>query len=132
MTKEELIQEAFKALQNSYSPYSHYPVGAAVLTKDGEITYGANIENASYPAGTCAENTALVAAYSKGYRKQDIEALAIVTNGTTIARPCGVCRQVLSELLEPGTPIYLANGTETAEETIAKLLPRSFGTEDLQ
>jgi cytidine deaminase len=131
MTKDELIQEAFQALQHSYSPYSHCPVGAAVLTRDGEITYGANIENASYPASNCAERSALYAAYSKGYTREDITALAIVSNGRRIAAPCGVCRQVLHELLHPDTPIYLSNGSEEKTVTIQELMPMAFGPEDL-
>ena len=132
MTKEELIREAFEALKHSYSPYSHYPVGAAVLLKDGAIIYGANIENASYPCGVCAESAALHNAYSQGYRRNDIEALAIVSEGNTVAGPCGICRQVIHELMNPDTPIYLANRREWKETTIRELLPMSFGPEDLQ
>ena len=131
MERDELIQEAFKALRNSYSPYSHYPVGAAVRTADGRVIYGANIENASYPAGICAERNAVFSAYAQGYRKNDIIALAVVGQGRTVAGPCGVCRQVLSELLNPDTPIYLSNGTETIETNMAELLPLPFGPEDL-
>ncbi len=131
MERDELIQEAFKALRNSYSPYSHYPVGAAVRTADGRVIYGANIENASYPAGICAERNAVFSAYAQGYRKNDIIALAVVGQGRTVAGPCGVCRQVLSELLNPDTPIYLSNGTETIETNMAELLPMPFGPEDL-
>ena len=131
MTKEELIQEAFKAMKNSYSPYSHFPVGAAVLTRDGEVTYGANIENASYPAGIRGERAAIVAAYGKGYRKEDIVALAIVSEGFHIASPCGICRQMLYELLEKDTPIYLANRREVRTVTTTEILPDAFGPEDL-
>lgn len=131
MEKEELIREAFKALQNSYSPYSHYPVGAAVCASDGTVIYGANIENASYPAGICGKRNAVFAAYARGYRKDDITALAIVSRGHTVAAPCGVCRQVLAELLNRNTPIYLSNGTETIETNMAELLPMPFGPEDL-
>ena len=131
MTHEELIEEAFKAMENAYAPYSNFHVGACVLLKDGSYYYGANIENASYPAGNCGERSALFAAYSRGYRKVDIEALAIVSDGKRIAAPCGVCRQVLSELLEPDTPILLATRKDRMDTTIAKLLPFSFGPEDL-
>ena len=106
MTKEELIAEAFKAMENAYAPYSKYHVGAAVLTTDGTVFWGANIENASYGATNCAERSAVFAAYSRGYRKDTIEALAIVSDGERIAAPCGICRQVLSELLKADTPIY--------------------------
>ena len=131
MRQEELINEAFKALKNAYAPYSNYHVGAAVLCKDGQIFYGANIENASYPAGNCGERSAIFAAYSRGYRKDDIEAIAIVTNGARVGTPCGICRQVLSELLNQDTPIILSNGKETMVETISSLLPKQFGADDL-
>ena len=131
MNKEELIREAFQAMKNTYSPYSNFPVGAALLTKDGRVFYGANIENASYPAGNCAERSALFSAYSNGVRKDDIEALAIVSEGKRISSPCGICRQVLHELLNPDTPIYLANRTETKTVTPQEILPDAFGREDL-
>ena len=99
MTREELIEEAFKAMENSYAPYSNFHVGAAVLTKDGKVFWGANIENASFGATNCGERSAIFAAYSNGYRKDTIEALAIVSDGDRIAAPCGICRQVLSELI---------------------------------
>jgi len=131
MSYEELTKEAFKALKNAYAPYSKYYVGAAVLCKDGKVFYGANIENASYPAGNCGERSAIFAAYSNGYRKDDIEAIAIVTNGDRLGTPCGICRQVLSELLNQDTPIILSNGKDTAIETIKELLPKQFGADDL-
>ena len=131
MTKEELIKEAFKAMNNAYAPYSNYHVGACVLCKDGKTFYGANIENAAYPSGVCGERSAIFAAYSNGYRKEDIEALAIVSDGDRIGTPCGMCRQVLSELLMQDTLIYLSNGKEEVDMTIAKLLPYQFGADDL-
>ena len=131
MEKEELIQKAFEAKQHTYSPYSHFPVGAALLTKDGKVFLGANIENASYPAGICAERSALVSAYSNGVRKDDIQALAIVCDGKRPAAPCGICRQMLNELIGRDTPIYLSNGTDTLETTMQELLPMSFDREDL-
>ena len=132
LDKEMLISEAFKAAEHAYVPYSHYQVGAAILCKDGKIFHGANIENASYPAGNCGERSAVFACYSNGYRKQDIEALAIVCHGPRPAAPCGVCRQVLSELLEQDTPIILSNGKEIKETSIRELLPMQFDGEDLK
>lgn len=132
MKQEELIQEAFKAMDNAYAPYSNYHVGACVLTKDGHTFWGANIENASYGATNCGERSAIFAAYSHGYRKHDIEALAIVTDGKILAGPCGICRQVLSELLESDTPIILSNGNLTEVKTIDDLLPMRFTSEDLK
>ena len=131
MTHEELIKEAFVAMKNSYAPYSNYHVGSCVLCKDGKTFYGANIENASFGATNCGERSAIFAAYSNGYRKNDIEAIAIVSDGTTIAAPCGICRQVLSELLNQDTPIIMSNGKDTKVRTIAELLPEQFGENDL-
>lgn len=132
MNKEQLLSLAFKAMDNAYAPYSNYHVGACVVTKDGQTFLGANIENASYGATNCGERSAIFAAYSHGYRKQDIEALAIVTDGKILAGPCGICRQVLSELLESDTPIHLSNRLETQTTTIDELLPMRFTSEDLK
>ena len=132
MSNEELINEAFKGLENAYAPYSNYRVGACVLCKDGKTFLGANIENASYGGTNCGERSAIFAAYSNGYRKEDIEAIAIITEAKRIGTPCGICRQVLSELLEPNTPIILSNRKETRVTNIFKLLPDSFGVEDLK
>lgn len=131
MTHEELVKEAFKAMENAYAPYSMYHVGACVLCKDGKTFYGANIENASYGATNCGERSAIFAAYSNGYRKSDIEAIAIVSDGKRIGTPCGICRQVLSELLEPTTSIILSNGKETRTTSITEMLPDSFSIEDV-
>ena len=131
MTREELIQEAFRALKNAYAPYSHYHVGACVLAKDGRTFYGANVENASYGATICAERNAVFGAYSNGCRKDDIEAIAIVSDGGRLGAPCGMCRQVLCELLNQDTQIYLSNGTEEKDTNIAELLPMQFTMEDV-
>ena len=131
MNHEDLVKEAFKAMENAYAPYSNYHVGACVLCKDGTLFYGSNIENASYGGTNCAERSAVFAAYSRGYRKDDIEALAIVSDGKRIGSPCGICRQVLSELLNQHTPIILSNGKETMETDIDALLPFQFSSEDL-
>ena len=131
MSHEELVKEAFKAMKNAYAPYSNYHVGACVLCKDGRTFYGANIENASFGATNCGERSAIFGAYSYGYRKDDIEALAIVTDGGRIGAPCGICRQVLCELLNQDTPIILSNGKETLTTNIAELLPFQFSGEDL-
>ena len=131
MNQEELIKEAFKAMKNAYAPYSNYHVGACVLCKDGRTFYGANIENASYGATNCGERSAVFAAYSYGYRKDDIEALAIVSDGERLGSCCGICRQVLSELLNPDTPIILSNGKETKVTNTVEMLPDSFSMEDV-
>ena len=131
LSREELIQEAFKAMENAYAPYSNYHVGAAVLTTDGRVFWGANIENASYGATNCAERSAVFAAYSNGYHKDKIKALAIVSDGDRIAAPCGICRQVLCELLDHHTPIYLSNGKDEKDTDIDELLPMQFSGEDV-
>lgn len=131
MIDQKLIERAFKNLENAYVPYSHYRVGACLETVNGEFFDGANVENASYGLTNCAERNAIFAAYSKGIRKEDIKALAIVCEGKTIAAPCGACRQVLVELMKPDTPIYLANRSNQIETNIAQLLPMSFTQEDL-
>ena len=132
MKHEDVLKHAFKAMDNAYAPYSNYHVGACVVTKDGQTFLGANIENASYGATNCGERSAIFAAYSNGYRKEDIESIAIVTDGKILAGPCGICRQVLSELLDSTTPIILSNGERTEVKTIDELLPMRFTSEDLK
>ena len=131
LTKEELLQEAFKAIHFAYAPYSRYHVGAAVETKDGQIYLGANVENASFGATSCAERNAVFAAYSNGYRKEDIIGVAIVSDGDRVCAPCGICRQVLCELIQQDTPIYLSNGKEEVTSSIRELLPFQFNEEDV-
>ena len=132
MNRKELIDHAFQAMKNSYAPYSQFHVGAAVACRDGKVFYGANIENASYGATNCAERSAMFSAYSNGVRKEDIEAIAIVADGETIATPCGICRQVMAELLDMDTPVYMSNGKENLDLTVKDLLPYAFTQEDLQ
>ena len=127
-----LIEKAFEARKNAYAPYSDFQVGACVETKDGTFIPGANVENAAYGSTMCGERNAIFGAYSRGYRKEDIKALAIVTEADRITTPCGSCRQVLSELLEPDTPIILCNRKETLVTTMEELLPGAFGAVDLR
>jgi len=129
---QDLLTRAFEAMEHAYAPYSNYNVGACVLTKDNKYFIGANIENASYGLTNCAERNAIFQAYSNGYRKNDIEAIAIVSNGKTLATPCGACRQVLVELLEQNTPIVLSNHKIETITNIQELLPMSFTEEDLK
>ena len=129
---QDILDRAFKAMENAYAPYSNYHVGACVLTKDNKYFLGANIENASYGLTNCAERNAIFQAYSNGYRKEDIEAIAIVSEGKTLATPCGACRQVLVELLEQHTPIVLSNHKIEKITNIQELLPMSFTEEDLK
>lgn len=131
MKYQTVLDEAFLAMEDAYAPYSKYKVGACVLCKDGRTFRGVNVENASYGGTNCGERTAIFAAYAYGYRKDDIEALAIVTSGKRLAAPCGICRQVLSELIDQETPIILSNGTDTLITNINELLPMQFNSEDL-
>lgn len=128
---QDVLDHAWEGMKHAYAPYSNYHVGACVKTKDGKQTIGANIENASYGLTNCAERSAIFTVYSLGYHKEDIEALAIVSNGDLLAAPCGACRQVLVELLEQTTPIILSNKKETKVTTIQELLPMAFTSEDV-
>ncbi len=132
MTKEELVCKAIEARDLSYSPYSKFAVGAAILTSDGEVYLGTNIENASYGLAMCAERNALYNAYCHGVAQEDIEALAIVADTKLPVSPCGACRQVISELFPSDKPIFLANLKGDIKETsVEELLPYSFDSEDL-
>ncbi len=133
MTDAELMNAAQKARENSYSPYSHFRVGAALLTKSGKLYTGCNIENAAYPAGNCAERTAIFKAVSEGER--EFEALAIVggKEGETseFCAPCGICRQVIAEFCQKDFKILLGNPKTFKAYTLEALLPLSFTDKDL-
>ena len=132
MIKEELVEYAIRAREKSYSPYSNFKVGAALLTSDDSVFEGANIENASYPLSMCAERVAMFNAYMSGVENDDIVALAVVADTDTPVAPCGACRQVMAELLPRNTIIYLANlKGEIKECSIDELLPYSFSGDDL-
>ena len=131
-----LIRAALEARKSAYVPYSHYAVGAALLTDAGEIVSGCNIENASFGATNCAERTAFFKAVSEGMR--EFTAIAIVGSPegeelTQYAYPCGVCRQVMREFCEPERfRIIVAKSEEDYRVmTLAALLPESFGPENL-
>lgn len=132
MDEKELVALAIEARENSYSPYSHFAVGAALLTKDGEVYIGANVENASYPLCMCAERNALYNAMMGGYDREDFVALAVVADTEGPCSPCGACRQVLAELFPKNAPIYMANlHGEIAVSNIEELLPAAFDGSDL-
>ena len=133
MKKEQLIEKAKEARELSYAPYSKFEVGAAVLTKDGEVFLGANVENSSYPLCMCAERNALYNAYMHGYKKSDLIALALCADTDSPCSPCGACRQVISELFPEEAPIYMANMKGAVKETnVKELLPFAFSSEDLK
>ena len=130
--KNLLVDMALKARARAYAPYSRFKVGAALLLKNGEYVLGCNVENASYGLCNCAERTALFKAYSEGYTKDDIVAIAIVGQTDDPISPCGACRQVMVELLKMDTPVILSNLKKDIKEfKVSDLLPYSFGGEDL-
>ncbi|MGA0919748.1 MAG: cytidine deaminase [Gemmatimonadaceae bacterium] len=115
---------ALGAMRHAYAPYSKFHVGAALLTEDGQVIAGCNVENASYPAGTCAERAAIGAAVAAGHRR--FRAVLISTEADTPTPPCGVCRQVLAEF---GTDLAVIARTTTGAEArwvLADLLPDPF------
>lgn len=123
-----MIRSAIEAMHNSYSPYSKFKVGAAALLKDGTIVVGTNIENASYGLSMCAERVCLYNVYSKGYSKNDIISMCVATKN--ISTPCGACRQVMAELLNPDTVIILTDEhLNTKEYQVKDLLPDIFKME---
>ena len=123
----KLISKAFEGRNNGYVPYSKFKVGAALLLKNGEYVTGCNVENVSYGLCNCAERTALFKMVSMGINKSDVQAMAIVADTKNPVSPCGACRQVMAELLNKDTKIYLANlNYDYKETTIEELLPYSF------
>ena len=126
-----LLAAAREAAGRAYVPYSGFPVGAAVLTADGTVVTGCNVENASYGLTVCAERVAIFAAVAGGHRAARAVAVAAPrARGTT---PCGACRQVLNEFVpEGGELLVVLEGEEGAEQVaLSELLPRSFGPRDL-
>lgn len=133
MDKNALVEKAKEARSLSYSPYSHFAVGAALLTKDGKVFLGANIENSAYPLCMCAERNALYNAYMHGYKKSDFIALALSADTDTPCSPCGACRQVISELFPKDGVIIMSNLKGAIQETsIEELLPFAFSEDDLK
>ena len=126
--RDELVRVAMEARQWAYAPYSHYPVGAALLADSGRIYSGVNVENAAYPNGICAERTAVYKAVSEGERH--FIAIAVVTvNG---GPPCGACRQVMSEFgLEMQVLVADQTGKIVLDTDVAGLLPGAFGPDQL-
>ena len=129
--KNELCRRAVLAGQSAYAPYSGYRVGAAVLTSGGRIYSGCNIENASYPAGICAEISAAAAAVSAGDTVFSALAVASENPGDEPAYPCGVCRQFISEFIQSDIPVYLiGKDSVPAEESFYSIFPNGFKLKD--
>lgn len=127
--RERIIKSAMRVRHFAYAPYSQYQVGAALITRSGRIFTGVNVENAAYPAGICAERTAIFKAITAG--EKDYIAMAVVTeNGGT---PCGSCRQVMAEFsLEMSVIVLDETGKIVLDTTVADLLPGAFGPNDLR
>lgn len=134
--EKKLVKEAIEARKNAYAPYSHFKVGAALLTKSGKIYRGCNIENAGYTPSNCAERTAFFKAVSEGER--EFEAIAIVAGpedgALTFTAPCGVCRQVMMEFCDyDAFRILLGTGEEDYQVfSLKEMLPYGFGPENLE
>lgn len=127
MTPEQLVEQARIAKSLSYSPYSHFAVGAALLCKSGKVYLGANVENSSYGLSMCAERNAVYHALMEGESPDDFEALALIGDTPEPISPCGACRQVLSEFFPKSAPIYMAGASgEIYESNIEDLLPYAF------
>ncbi|WP_330376266.1 cytidine deaminase [Butyrivibrio sp. AE3004] len=137
---DELVEIALEARKMAYTPYSHFKVGAALMTKDGKVYKGCNIENAAYTPTNCAERTAFFKAISEGER--EFAAIAIVggyedREELGLCSPCGVCRQVMREFCEDDFKIILLTGQTNGENTyevydLPEILPLGFGPKDLK
>jgi cytidine deaminase len=130
-TLQALFEAAKAAFDKAYAPYSKFQVGAAILTPEGEIFSGCNVENAAYPQGACAEAGAIAAMARAGRRR--IAEILVVGGGEGLCTPCGGCRQRIREFAGPQTPIHIAGlqGVR-ASFTLDALLPHSFGPEHLR
>ena len=131
----EIVAKALEMVPRAYAPYSRFQVGAAVLAASGRIYGGANVENASYGAGVCAERNAIAAAVNAGERRLAAVAVAGGKDGvvTDFCPPCGICRQVMREFCDPAAfrVVLVKSAAETKSFTLAELLPESFGPEAL-
>ena len=125
MKEQQLIEEAKRAREMAYVPYSKFQVGAALLTSDGRVFHGCNIENAAYSMCNCAERTALFKAYSEGER--DFTMMAVIANSDRPVTPCGACRQVISELCPKDMVVICTNlNGDVTQTTVEALLPGAF------
>lgn len=127
---ENLTKVANEMLEKAYVPYSKFPVGAALVTKDGKIYTGCNIENASYPLTNCAERTAVFKAVSEG--DKEFQTIVVTADTEGPVSPCGACRQVLVEFCDPEMPVILTNKKgDIKETTVSELLPGAFREKDM-
>jgi cytidine deaminase len=130
MDQKKLMAEAIEARELAYVPYSRFKVGAAVLTEQGDVIRGCNIENAAYSLCNCAERTAIFKALSDGVKS--FKRMAVVADTPAPVAPCGACRQVMAELCPPDMEIIMGNiKGDILIRTVAELLPGAFSQEDL-
>ncbi len=127
---KKMIELAQSAMKNSYSPYSHFKVGACLKTVNGKYFVGTNIENSSYGASICAERSALTCAISSG--EKNFEAIAIVSSGDDFCPPCGICRQVLSEFGDDIKVVLAKSPQDYVVYTLSELLPHKFFEGDMK
>ena len=125
-----LRERAMSAMERAYAPYSSFRVGAALLGTDGSVAEGCNVENASYPAGLCAERAAVAAAVARGVRT--FEALVIATEAEVPTSPCGICRQVLMEFAPRLEVLSVTRGGASARWMMSDLLPHAFTPTSLE
>jgi len=127
---QDLLEAARAAQARAYVPYSHFPVGAALRLAEGGIVAGCNVENASYGLTNCAERTAVFGAVAGGARR--FTELVVVGETTEPIAPCGACRQVLAEFMDPAAPVWLVGRSGAVRRTsIGELLPMAFAPEHL-
>ncbi|WP_042201596.1 cytidine deaminase [Paenibacillus camerounensis] len=132
MNKEQLMESARSVKKSAYMPYSKFPVGAALLLKDGTVINGVNVENVSFGATNCAERTAIFTAVTNGYTKGDFQAIAIAGDTENYLPPCSICRQVMAEFCSPDMPVYLTNNKrDILELKLKELLPYAFTELDM-
>jgi len=130
-TLDDMIAMARAAQQNAYAPYSNFSVGACLRAEDGSLHAGANVENAAYPQGQCAEASAIGSMIAAGVRK--IVEVVVIGNSDDLCTPCGGCRQRLNEFATPDTPVHVC-GPEGLRKTftLGELLPGAFGPNNLE
>ena len=127
-TETDCLDAVKRAMDKAYSPYSDYPVGALIVTEDGQTFAGCNVENASYPEGNCAETAAIAAMVMAGHKR--IQEIYIISQDDQGATPCGGCRQRIREFADNNTPVILCSPSGVQRRlTLAELLPHAFGPE---
>ena len=130
INEQQLFDVANHAMKNAYAPYSHYQVGAAILCDDQKVYSGVNVENASFGLTNCAERTAIFKAVSEGAKS--VKAIVITNSTKELSKPCGACRQVMSEFMGPEDIVFLANNQNDYQKyTFKEILPLAFSDKDM-